>query len=210
MTEHDDSNEVIDLLRSADPWPASRPVDPAIADRALAIVEKEIRMSEDSAPQNSPARKRLLLALAVLTAIAAVAGTAYGLSRGESTTAATSQGRPLGGGGSIQSCIQFSYDILAQSPIAFDGTVTKIDGNNVTFDVERWFRGGAGDSVTTSASGLVEGTASLEGGVGFVEGSRYLVSGDDTTGAIVPAICGFSMEHTDELAGEWATAFGVS
>ncbi len=67
--------------------------------------------------------------------------------------------------------------MLAQQPVAFDGTVTAVDGDEVTFDVERWFRGGEGDTAVTRAAGLVSGAPELNGGVGFVEGGRYLVSG---------------------------------
>jgi hypothetical protein len=209
MTEHDDSQDVIAQLQAADPWPAQRPVDQAIADRALALVEKELNVNTTG---ETPRRQRrsLLIALAALVAVAAIAGAAVRLSDGGSS-GTESQGRPLGGGGgAIQSCIQFSLDILGQSPIAFDGTVSKIEGNRVTFDVERWFRGGEGDTVTTLASGLIEGDVALEGGVGFVEGGRYLVSGDDTSGEIVPAICGFSMEYTPTAAADWARAFAAS
>lgn len=207
MTVNDDHDDELDaLLLAADPWPESRPIDSGIADRALALVEKEMIMSQGTSTRRRP--RRVLLALASLVAIAAVAGTAIGLRDGGGSTESTGQGRALGS--AMASCIQFSLDILGKSPIAFDGTVTAIDGNRVTFDVERWYRGGDGDTVTTLASGLVEGDVALEGGVGFVEGGRYLVSGDDLTGDIVPAICGFTMEYTPALADDWARAFAGS
>ena len=51
------------------------------------------------------------------------------------------------------------------------------------------------------------GTA-LEGGVGFEDGQRYLISADRFEGRIVPSICGFSVTYSDEMADTFARAFG--
>ena len=51
------------------------------------------------------------------------------------------------------------------------------------------------------------GTA-LEGGVGFEDGQRYLISADRFEGRIVPSICGFSVTYSDEMADALSRAFG--
>ena len=93
-------------------------------------------------------------------------------------------------------------------PVAFDGTVTEIDGDHVTFDVERWYRGGEGDTVTATAPDLVPNSAALVGGVGFEEGERYLVSADRENDRITPAVCGFTVTYSDLTADVFAGAFG--
>lgn len=207
MGEHMDETELDALLKAADPYPPSRPVDPAIATRALARIEEELTMTDvEPTPTPRRSRRRRGLTAALAVAVVVAAGALAAVKFGGDDEAATSAGRPVGD--ALASCIAFSTDILAMAPIAFDGTVTKVDGDDVTFDVERWYRGGESDEVTVLARSLVEGAPQLNGGVGFVEGGRYLVSADDTTGAIVPAICGFTVEYTDEMATQWETAFG--
>lgn len=203
----DRDHDIDALLAASDPWPPSREVDPAIATRALARVEKEMSMTDQPStpPRRSPGRRGLAAVLAVVVVAAAAV---LGVTRlgGDDADVAGGSGRALGS--AFASCIQFSVDTLALAPIAFDGTVSGIDGDKVTFDVERWYRGGDGDTVTVAAQSLIDGAPELEGGVGFVHGQRYLVSGDDQTGPIVPAICGFTVEYSDEMVGNWASAFG--
>jgi hypothetical protein len=207
MTTPPDDHAIDALLRAADPWPDERPVDPMLATRALAHVEKEIQMTESEAPKPIRGRRTRMLALAATALVAIAAVAAVTQLGGEDTAAPGGSGRTLGS--PLASCIRFSLEELARAPIAFDGTVTDIaDDGTITFDVETWFRGGEGETMTAKASDLIQGEPSLEGGVGFVEGQRYLVSGDDTTGTFVPAICGFSMEYTSEMAADWARAFG--
>lgn len=202
----DRDHDIDTLLVASNPWPPSREVDPAIATRALARVEKEMSMSDQpSAPRaNRPRRRGLVVGLAVAVVVAAGA---LGVTRlGGEGGGDGGDGRTLGS--AFASCIQFTVETLGLAPIAFDGTVSGIDGDEVTFDVERWYRGGEGDTVVVSAKSLIDGAPELEGGVGFVEGRRYLVSADDVTGPIVPAICGFTVEYNDEMAANWESAFG--
>lgn len=151
------------------------------------------------------ARRALLGALAVVV-LAVVAGIAV-LALGDDEPEASGAGRALGS--TMAACLEFSLDALAQQPLAFDGTVTSIDGAAITFSIERWYRGGSGDTAVARAAELVDGAVQLEGGVGFVEGQRYLVSGDRQDGALVPAICGFTMEWTADAGDDWARAFGA-
>ena len=206
MDDTDDRDHELDaLLRAIDPWPADRPVDPALAANALALVEKEIEMSDTATPAPRPRRRRLL-ALAAARAVVAVLGGMDAVRALDDGSTSAGAGRALGD--AFASCLAFSLDVLAQQPVACDGTVTSIDGDTVTFDVERWYRGGEGDTAVTRSSGLVAGAPELNGGVGFEEGGRYLVSGERSGEAIVPAICGLTVEHDEGMAEDWARAFG--
>jgi hypothetical protein len=103
------------------------------------------------------------------------------------------------GGGAAGICLAFSVDELAMREFAFDGTVTAVDGDQVTFTVNESFVGDASGSVTLTAPDYAQ--TSLEGGVELVVGERYLVSGDDGT----VWGCGFTQAFTDAAAAEWAS-----
>jgi hypothetical protein len=110
---------------------------------------------------------------------------------------------PVGGaagGGAAGMCLAFSLDELAARDFAFDGTVTAVDGDQVTFTVNESFIGDASGSVTLTAPDTSQ--TSLEGGVPLEVGERYLVSGDD---GIVWG-CGFTQAYDESTAAEWASA----
>ena len=151
-------------------------------------------------------RRRRLVAIVVAAGLTVVA-VGLGLSRlDENDTGSGAGSVALGGGGTMASCIVFSEEQLARAPIAFDGTVTSIEGDSVTLAVEHWYRGGDGDSVTVHAPDLA-GAQALVGAVGFEEGGRYLVSADDVSGEIVPAVCGFTVTYSDDMAETFERAF---
>ena len=110
---------------------------------------------------------------------------------------------PVGGaagGGAAGMCLAFSLDELAARDFAFDGTVTAVEGDQVTFTVNESFIGDASGSVTLTAPDTSQ--TSLEGGVPLEVGERYLVSGDD---GIVWG-CGFTQAYDESTAAEWASA----
>jgi hypothetical protein len=106
---------------------------------------------------------------------------------------------PVGGGGT-GICIAFSVEELAMRDFAFDGTVTAVDGDQVTFTVNASFIGDLNGSVTLTAPDTSQ--TSLEGGIELVQGERYLVSGDEN----IVWGCGFTQPYGDDAAAEWATA----
>lgn len=156
-------------------------------------------------PRGPLSRTQLLGALLVVV-LAVVAGIAV-LALTDDESDSSGEGKALGS--TRAACLEFSLDALAQQPLAFDGTVTSIEGDAITFSVERWYRGGSGGTTVARAAELVDGAVQLEGGVGFADGRRYLVSGDRQDDAIVPAICGFTMEWSADAADDWARAFGA-
>lgn len=96
-------------------------------------------------------------------------------------------------------CAMPSAEVLSQMDTAFEATVTSVDGDRVTLDVERWFTGGeAGTVVVTQPS-----TAISEPVVVFEPDRTYLVSATDD----VVSMCGFSAETGPELAAMYDEAF---
>lgn len=104
------------------------------------------------------------------------------------------------GGGAMASCIVFDPAILSDAPIAFEGTATAVEGDEVTLDVDRWFKGGESDEVVLRAP---QGLQALIGGIEFEEGKQYLISAVD--GHV--NYCGYSGEVTPELEAGFEAAF---
>ena len=103
----------------------------------------------------------------------------------------------------IGSCVEtYSPETLANREFGFDGTVTTISGDEVTFDVSEYFVGSGDDEVTLTATGMTGTSITSAGGPNLVEGERYLVAGDDT---FVWA-CGFTQPYDEAVAAEWADA----
>ena len=107
----------------------------------------------------------------------------------------------VGGGDAMMSCLAFEPTILAEMPLAFEGTATTVDGDRVSLNVERWFKGGESAGVALVAP---QGLEALIGGVPFKMGGQYLISATD--GQV--NYCGFSGEATPELRAGFELAFG--
>lgn len=105
-----------------------------------------------------------------------------------------------GGGDSMMSCLAFDPTVLAEMPLAFEGTASAVDGDRVTLDVDRWFKGGESDEVVLVAP---QGLEALIGGISFQVGGQYLISATD--GQV--NYCGFSGEATPELRAGFESAF---
>jgi hypothetical protein len=113
---------------------------------------------------------------------------------------------PPSGGLGLGLCVEhYSSEALARRSIAFDGTVTAIAGDDVTFQLNRTFRGPGASSISLAAPGMTGSTVTSAGGPSFEIGSRYLVAGEDH---LVWA-CGFSQPYDTNVAAEWASVFGT-
>ena len=104
-------------------------------------------------------------------------------------------------GGVMTSCIPFDVAILADMPVAFAATATAVDGDSVILDVDRWYAGGSGESVTIAVP--VGQTSAALDGVDFEQGEQYLLTA--TEGTVNG--CGFSGPRTPELQKAFAKAF---
>ncbi len=154
-------------------------------------------------PSRTPAapqrRSRLVIAVAI-TAVAA--GIAIATLGGGSEPAKTLDLSLGGGGAASSSCVIFDTARLAEMPVAFQGTVTSVEGSTVTMNVDRWFTGGDAGVVTLTTR---DSSPALEAGIEFVPGSTYLVSAYDG----VVNYCGYSGALTPELLAGYQAAFGA-
>jgi len=196
----------LEALRRVDPVDREQVPTDTTGPHARTLFQEVISMETMEKKSPSPAPRRGWRPVAALAGaamvVAAVAIVAVNRGGGEEVIAG---GEPISG--SIASmCIEM-YDIstVTGRDVAFDGTIVAIDGGLVTFEVEEWFKGGEGDTITLDATGLTgEETSISIGGPGMVQGGRYLVSGSD---GFVWA-CGFTMTYDTEIARQWAEVFG--
>ncbi|MDQ2966384.1 MAG: hypothetical protein M3R57_11100 [Chloroflexota bacterium] len=148
--------------------------------------------------QPAPRRR----AMAPLLAGAAIAGFALVALVGPRLLApgATPGGTPNPGSAA---CVeQYSLDTLKNRTFSFDGTVTGIAGDEVTFRVNEAFKGSSGESVTLTAAGMTGTAITSAGGPNLAVGERYLVAGEDH----FAWACGFTQAYDAAVAAQWSAA----
>ena len=190
----------LDELRSANPVDADR-LPPASAARIRARVQEATTMEVN---RQVPRARRLGLrawgaglgmgAVAiVLAAIVLGRGGAPGITPGPTT------------GPGMASCVEpYTLDTLKHRSFAFDGTVTAVSGDEVTFTVNERYIGSGNGSVTLTAMGMTGASITSAGGPNLTVGARYLVAGDDH---FVWA-CGYTQPYDAGVAAQWKQASG--
>ena len=143
-------------------------------------------------------------AAAAVAAVALAAAIAVPALNGGAPTPATVAAAPLelslGDGGAMASCLAFDVEFLRQMPVAFEGTVTRVDGEQVTLTVDEWFVGGDAATVSLRAP---TGMEALIGGIDFVEGEPYLITAAEGN----VNYCGYSGPSTLDFRAAFEEAF---
>ena len=196
-SDFDRDDDLRALLRGGDPAGSLSPADPA----ALAILMEEIMSAdldvrpdadEGSRATGTHGRNPLtwLVAAAAVTAIAAGGAFAVnGLSGNDSNAPQADHKSPatgldvagqtteLGVAAKTGRCAVATPAILAQYPVAFQGTVTSIEGGTVTLDTTEVLQGEVGETVQVAASQPL--FDAMIGAVDFQVGGDYLVAAFD-------------------------------
>jgi len=189
-----------------DPLDALVAADPVDADRlsSASLARIRARVSEDV--MTTPSRRlpwgtRTIGLGAGVAAIAALAlVVALG---GRSAVPGVTPGGSIGTGSA--SCVEpYSKTAITHRTFAFEGTVSAINGEQVTFTVGKAYRGAAGGTITLDAPGMTGTAITSAGGPNLAVGERYLVAGDDH---FVWA-CGYTQPYDGAVAAEWAAALG--
>jgi hypothetical protein len=100
----------------------------------------------------------------------------------------------------MASCLAYDTAELPRMEIVFDGTVTAIDGDRVTFDVNEGWKGAEGSITLADPNADV---ALLGEMPDFEVGGRYLVT---ATGDTMNA-CNYTLDYSADEAADWAAAF---
>ena len=187
----------IDRLRAADPLRADDVPDASLARVSARIQEHIVTDIKHTSPA-APSRRSFALfgglVAAGALALAVTLGSGFGV---QAPIAPTDN---PGAGGGIASCLAYDPSILPTFEIVFDGTVTAVDGDQVTFDVNEGWKGVDG-SVTLTAPDV---DVALLGDVPeFEVGGRYLVTAAGTT----INSCGYTLDYDADAASDWAAAF---
>lgn len=198
----------VDQLRAANPIRADK-----VPDASLARVSARIQEHIMSEAQNNPisARSRRPLALVGGFALVGALALAVGFGSGFGTqqpgpiaavptpTTETPTDDP-GGGGGMASCIMYDPALLPTFDVVFDGTVTTVQGDQVTFEVRTGWKGADGSITLTVPGTSVALTGPLPD---FEVGGRYLVTaaGGNVNG------CGYTLVYDAATAAAWAAAF---
>lgn len=196
----------LDRLRAADPIHADDLPAASLA-RVTATIQEHIMTDKTYDPTVPHPRRPLRLvgglALAGALALAIAVGTGLGLDPGTSGpigAVPSPSDNPAAGGG-VASCLVYDPANLPMHDIVFDGTVTAVDGDQVTFDVNTGWKG-VDDAITLTAPQV---DIAISGPLpDFKVGGRYLVT---AYGSTINA-CGYTLDHDADTAASWAAAFG--
>ena len=200
-------SDPIDRLRAADPMRADDVPDASLA-RVSARIQEHIMSDIQHTPAPASSRRPLALfggvALAGAFALAIAFGSGLGVqSPGPIAAAPTASASPTQepiGGGEMAMCLAYDPATLPTFEIVFDGSVTAIDGDQVTFDVNDGWKGV--DSTVTLTAPATD--VALVGSMpNFEVGGRYLVTGFAST----VSGCGYTLDYDADTAATWAAAF---
>ena len=212
----------IERLRDADPVPepVSHPSEARVRAtlQEILMTDTDVRADQPTTTHSRMRDPRVIGIAAALLLIAGVVGAvlASGGSSSEEPVASGATTLPAGdpgdglssgvnpgdGGTQATSCVEtYDLDTLTHREYAFDGTVTSVDGQDMTFQVNEWFTGGDDDTVTLDHQGYA-GMLFAPEGPALEPGTRVLVAGD---GGFVWS-CGFTQAYDQALAEQWRTA----
>lgn len=199
------TDELRQRLARIDPMPPGVPTRSVTDETSRRQLETIMSTpTRERTATGAPNRAWIPAVAALAALVVAVAGMiTLGGDPGTPPEAATPLELNAGGEDQMASCIMFTPEELARvADIAFEGTVTAVDGPRVTLAVDRWFKGGdsAGQVVLNAPLGM----EALIGGIPFEVGEQHLISAQ---GGNVN-YCGFSGPSTPEYRAAFETAFG--
>ena len=199
------TDEMRERLARLDPMHSGVPTEPTTPESLSQLLESIMTTPTEERParKTTSGRTWAIAVAAVSALVLAIAG-ALALTGGDDVPSEAA-GPPLelnaGGEDVMASCIMFSPEELEQvAELAFEGTVTAVDGDQVGLSVDNWYRGGDAAEVVLNAP---QGMEALIGGIPFEVGGQYLISAQ---GGNVN-YCGFSGPSSPELRSEFEQAF---
>jgi hypothetical protein len=198
-------SDPIERLRAADPVRAADVPDASLA-RVSARIQEHIMSDIQHTSTATPNRRPLALfgGLALVGAfaltIALGSGFRFGAQSPGPIAADPSPSENPAAGGGMASCLMYDPAILPTFDIVFDGTVTAVDGDQVTVDLTEGWKGADGSITLTAPDAGIALVGPLPD---FEVGGRYLVT---AAGSTINA-CGYTLDYDAHTAAEWAAAF---
>jgi hypothetical protein len=190
-------------LKKLDPMPPEVPTEPVTSESSRHRLEAIMSTPTIEKSQTPERRSRTpwYAAVAAVAVIAvAIGGTILATNSSDEVVAGPPLELTAGPGDAMASCLAVSAEFLVDMQVAFEGTVSAIEGEVVTLTVDRWFTEGDAATVVVTAP---DGLEALIGGIDFQDGQQYLVTATDG----VVNYCGYSGPSTPELTAIFETAF---
>jgi hypothetical protein len=199
------TDDLRNRLSRLDSMASDVPTEPVTTESSRQLLEEIMSNPKVERPGSGTLTKRPWFVAAAAAAVVVVAIGAVGVLNGDGGGDPIAATPPLelnaGGDNVMSSCIAFSVEFLAPMPVAFEGTVVASEGDSVTLDVDRWFKGGEASQVVLRAP---QGLEALIDGIAFEVGSQYLITATDGN----VNYCGFSAKSTPEMRAAFEEAFG--
>jgi hypothetical protein len=193
-------------LALLDPMHPGVSTEPLTSESSQNLLERIMSTPVTEQPPATPEKEssRWLVGVVAATALVVAVGGAIALTGGGEDPVASGPPLELNAGGEdpMAMCIVFSVEELAKAPVAFEGTVTSVEGETISLTVDEWFKGGDAGQVVLHAPAGME---ALIGGVPFEAGGQYLITAYDGN----VNYCGFSGPSTPELRSAYEEAFGA-
>lgn len=203
-------DELLTRLRAADPAASTSAPAPDIHRLMEAAMTTKHTSRTSSAiismtgDRSSNRRRRSLLSVVAVVSLLVGGGATWvavndhGQASGQQRTDLPMALTLETGGGA--KCIEPTADLLRKFDVAFEGTVTSRNADQVVFRIDHWFRGGDASTVQLSSDGADGGSESLT----FQAGQSYLVTAQD---GVVP-VCGGTDLTSAEGQALFERAFG--
>jgi hypothetical protein len=181
------------------------PTEPATTESSRELLEQIMSTpTQEQTESESGAHRTWMIPVAAAAALVlAIAGGIAFTGGDDNPPVATGETLELTAGEEdlMAMCIAFSPEELEKvAEIAFEGTVTAVDGDAVTLTVDHWYRGGDAEVVVLNAP---QGMEALIGGIPFEVGGQYLITAADGN----VNYCGFSGPSTPEMRSAFDEAF---
>jgi hypothetical protein len=184
-------DDVHRTLRSADPAASLPPLSPDRFDRLM----KDTTMTETTV--RPTARLRTRIAIGVIGGLAAAGAAAFAFGAIPSAAPTQLDAAP---GGIAAKCAAPAPEFYSEADLAFEATVTSIEGVTVTLTVTDRILGDVSDTVVTTQG---DGAISDGGPLVYQAGETYLIASADGT----VLSCGLSGIASDELAAVYDATF---
>jgi hypothetical protein len=199
------SDEMRERLANLDPMHSRVPTEPTTTESSRELMERVMStpVRERTEPPVDHGRRTWAIGAAAVAALVLAVAGGVALTGGNGMPAADAPPLELTAGGEdlMASCMMFSPEELERgAELAFEGTVTMVEGDRVTLRVDTWYRGGETARVALTAP---QGMEALIGGIPFETGEKYLISAQ--AGSV--NYCGFSGPSTPELKAGFEQAF---
>ncbi|MEV7739944.1 hypothetical protein AB0O75_49375 [Streptomyces sp. NPDC088921] len=203
-------DELLARLRAADPAvTASAPASDInrLVEAAMTADNQTRRApsaTRAATPIDQTARRgrRIAFAAAAVAVLVMGAGAVRQTGPDHGSGGAAKEAAPLAltlDGETSAKCMEPTPDLLRTFEIAFEGSVTSRNGDQVVFRIDHWFRGGDADTAQLTNDGAGGDSETLA----FEIGQRYLVTAQD---GVVP-VCGGTNIATAEGTALFHRAF---